>query len=306
MAAHREGVEPMNRRRISRRAFLVTSGACVAGGVAAAAACDDRWDLRVHRVEVELERLPAAFDGFTIAHFTDIHRGHRVPQSFVEQAVAMTNNARPDLVVVTGDCITSRLDMMQDCAQALSRLSAPFGKLSVLGNHEHWTDAAECERILAEVAGARVLRNRSVFLERNGSRFAIAGLDDAITGHDDFDGTLDGVTDVPIVMLSHKPDVVREASRRAVDLVLAGHTHGGQIVVPLYGAPVTDSDLGPRRASGLHRFRNTRIYISAGVGMALLSMRINCPPEVPLITLRAAPRARRRGIRQSAASPPTP
>jgi len=281
----------MSRPRISRRAFLVSAGACLAGGVAATAACDDRWDLRVHRVEVELARLPPAFDGFTIAHFTDIHRGHRVPQSFVEQAVAMTNDANPDLVVVTGDCVTRRLDMMQDCAQALSRLSAPCGKLSVLGNHEHWTDTARCERMLAEVAGTRVLRNESMFLEHNGSRLVVAGLDDAISGHDDLDRTLDGVTDAPIIMLSHGPDVVREASCRAIDLVLAGHTHGGQIVVPLYGAPVTDSDLGPRRASGLHRFGGTRIYISAGVGMALLSMRINCPPEVPLITLRALPRA---------------
>jgi predicted MPP superfamily phosphohydrolase len=289
MGKDSERCSPLTQRRMSRRAWLASAGATLAGSVAAAAACDDRWDLRVERVPVRLKGLPRAFDGFTIAQFTDIHRGHRVPQSFVEFAVELTNAAQPDLVVVTGDCITSRLDMMLECAAALARLQAPFGRVSVLGNHEHWTDAEKCQQMLVEIAGSRVLRNESVAIERNGSRITIAGLDDAISGHDDLERTLADVDpDAPVIMLSHKPDVVREASRRGVDLMLAGHTHGGQIVIPAFGAPVTDSDLGPRRASGLHRFGETQIYISAGVGMALLSMRINCPPEVPLITLRAA------------------
>lgn len=252
-------------------------------------ACDDRWDLKTSRLELRLKGLGRKLDGFKIVHLTDLHRGPLVPESFIEYVVERANDLQPDLTVLTGDYVSRSSYHMSSCAQCLSKLSAPFGVVAVLGNHDYWTDAKEVTRRLKEMAQIRVLRNQAIYIFVEDAALSIAGLDDPVTAHDDIEQTLAGTpSDVPTVLLAHTPDIIEKAAENHVELVLAGHTHGGQIAVPGFGPVIANSRYGRRYASGLKRLGGTAIYTNRGVGMAVLPIRINCPPEVALITLRSA------------------
>jgi predicted MPP superfamily phosphohydrolase len=275
-------------RTLTRRRLLVGGGGLLAAGAAGGVACNDRFDLKTSRVEVPIEGLGRELDGFTIAHLTDLHRGVYISAAFLDKAVAAANAARPDLVVLTGDYITRSTEFMRSCAESLRELEAPYGRLAVLGNHDYWTNAAEVTRELEETAGLQVLKNRPILIFSGAAALAIAGLDDPVTLNHDFDAALHGIAaDIPVVLLAHMPDIIEEAAHRKVALLLAGHTHGGQIVIPGFGAPVPNSRYGRRYVAGLNRFEGTAVYTNRGVGMAVLPVRFNCPPEVALITLRA-------------------
>jgi hypothetical protein len=275
--------------KLTRRRFLVTLGACLVGGVAVTVRLtDDRWDLRVSRLTIALPRLPKAFDGLRIAHITDVHRGGFIPISFIRQAIRAAKAERPDLILLTGDYVSRSRDYIPECAAALGELSAPLGCYAVLGNHDYWVDGDVVADNLTRIAHCRVLRNESAFIRRGGEQLAIAGLDDLVTLNDDLDATLAGLSaDDPVILLTHSPDVTYSAASRRVDLVLAGHTHGGQIVLPWIGPPAPNCRLGRSFASGLKQVNLTTLYTNRGVGMTVLPWRINCPPEVAIITLRA-------------------
>ncbi|MBM3497138.1 MAG: metallophosphoesterase [Armatimonadetes bacterium] len=276
-------------RKLSRRRWLIGCGGLAAAGAAGAVACDDRWDLQTPQVDVPLKGLGQALDGFRIAHLTDLHRGVYVSAAFVDRAVQAANAARPDLVVLTGDYVTHSTDFMRSCAESLAKLAAPYGRVAVLGNHDYWTSADEVTRELGGTAGLQVLKNRPILIFHGDAALAIAGLDDPVTLHHDFDAVLSGIEpDIPVVLPAHTPDIIEEAARRKVGLVLAGHTHGGQIVVPGFGPPVPNSRYGRRFVAGLRRLGDTAVYTNRGVGMAVLPVRFNCPPEVAIITLRSA------------------
>jgi len=284
-----KGQDPPQKPKMSRRRWLIGCGGVAAAGLVAGVACEDRWDLKTSRIEVKLRGLGKELDGFTIGHLTDLHRGSYIPASFVARAVKTANALEPDLITITGDFVTRSARFVVSCAQALKELSAPYGKVAVLGNHDYWTDAEEVTRELTDTADVQVLKNRSILIVQGDSALTIAGLDDPVTGHDDFDATLANAPgDVPVVLLAHQPDIIEEAARRKIGLVLAGHTHGGQIVIPGLGPPVVNSRYGRRYASGLNHLANTAVYTNRGVGMAVLPVRLNCPPEVALITLRTA------------------
>ena len=279
---------PAEKPKLTRRRWLIGCGGAAVAGLAAGIACDDRWDLHTSRIEVKLAGLGKDLDGFTIGHLTDLHRGTYIPASFLERAVKTANALKPDLFVLTGDYVTRSTRFMNSCALALKELSAPCGKVAVLGNHDYWTGADEVTRELTETAGVQVLKNRSILITQRHAALTVAGLDDPVTGHDDLEATLTTAPgSIPVVLLAHAPDIMKDAARRKVALVLAGHTHGGQIVIPGYGPPVVPSHCRGY-ASGLKHLDGTTMYVNRGVGMAILPVRLNCPPEIALITLRAA------------------
>jgi predicted MPP superfamily phosphohydrolase len=177
--------------------------------------------------------------------------------------------------------------MIASCAQALAKLSAPHGKLAVLGNHDYWVDAEGVSRALTETAGFQVLRNESATLMVGESVLTVVGLDDPYTHHGDFAQAMSGIPGgSPTVLLAHDPDIIEQAAARGISLVLAGHTHGGQVVVPGLGPPIPNSRYGQRYVSGLNHCRATAIYTNRGIGMVLVPLRIACPPEVAVIALR--------------------
>ena len=277
--------------RLTRRGFLKVAGggALVIGAGAGieALVVEPRW-VRRTQPEIALEGLPRAWEGVRISLLTDIHLGPWVDLDHVAKAVAMSNDARPDIIALTGDFISRPRAVSPDFAAALKQLRASEGKFAVLGNHDYWHDPAGVTSMLRS-AGITLLTNTRRTLERSGQRLCLAGVDDLWAGRPDLNAALDGADgQVPRVLLCHNPDYAeRMPSAPRVDLMLCGHTHGGQVRLPLVGRPWLPIRNG-KYAAGLTRGPHCRVYTSCGLGMVGLPIRLGCRPELPLITLRRA------------------
>jgi predicted MPP superfamily phosphohydrolase len=227
---------------------------------------------------------------------SDLHYDPHFSAVPIARAVDLINGLKPDLIVVTGDFVTAPFaasrssatqaaKMIEPCAQLLGPMQAPLGVYACLGNHDVATDEAHIAAVL-ESGGISVLRNRSIPLERNGARLWLGGLNDVLEGKYDLKQALKGVPKPePVVMLVHEPDYAGYV--KDVDLQLSGHSHGGQIRFPILGAPVLPV-MGRRYPQGLRRIGPLTLYTNVGIGTIWLPMRLNCPPEVTLITLRAS------------------
>ena len=268
-----------------------------AGGAAYTA-----WEAKrpqVTRFETVLRDLPAAFDGLTVAFLSDTHHGPFVPLAYLADVVEMTNDLRPDVVLLGGDYVQRRraaflhlgIDHRRYIApgiDVLADLRAPLGRFAVLGNHDYRTDAALTRRALAE-AGFTDLTNTGVWLERpGGARLRIAGVDDCRAGRPRLRQALGDLrAGEACLVLTHNPDYVERVRDARVDLVLSGHTHGGQVVLPVVGAPVLPSRYGQKYRAGLVQGPRARVFVTTGVGTIGPPVRFRCPPEVALITLRS-------------------
>ncbi len=243
--------------------------------------------LRLRRVDVPIADLPAPFDGFRIAHVSDLHAGPFLDAASLEPVVDLVAAARPDLLAVTGDLITHGVEDGLPLAAPLGRIGARHGGVLVFGNHDY---RARREGELAAAFadhGIRALRNEGFALERDGARLFVAGLEDVEEGKVvDLDAALAGrAAGETTLLLSHHPETARRLAGRGVDLVLSGHTHGGQIVVA--GRPLLRGFDGPR-LEGLHEVPEggTRVFVTTGLGVLVLPLRVGAPPEVALLTLR--------------------
>jgi len=252
-------------------------------------------------VDVRIPDLPPALDGYTIAVLSDMHcgRGLATPASLVARAFAIAQGAEPDLVALVGDCSVStrrtpRLNArwyahgMRALTPMIRALRAPDGVVGVLGNHDHFYDAGVVHAWL-DGLGVRTLVNDSVVVERGGAELVVGGVDDFMEGHVDPAGGCDGrPADAPTVVLAHNPDsVLRLTAPRRVDLVLSGHTHGGQVVLPGVGALARHARVCTRHAtSGWVPNERAPLYVSRGVG-GQHPPRVNCRPEVVIVRLRA-------------------
>ena len=252
----------------------------------------------VSRVEIALRNLPAAFDGLTAAFLSDTHYGRFVPLRYLAEVVETTNALRPDLVLLGGDYVQRhkglkrlrrfRGEEITRGIGVLGNLRAPLGRFAVLGNHDHQTNPALARRALAE-NGFTDLTNTGVWLLRGEARLRIAGVDDVRTGKPRLGPALEGVgVDDACLLLTHNPDYVERIRDPRVDLVLSGHTHGGQVYLPFYGAPVTSSRFGQKYRAGLVQGPAARVYVSRGIGTISLPVRFCCPPEILLLTLRGS------------------
>lgn len=276
----------MDRKDLLR--WLAAGAGFAAGAALTYRVLTERRRLSVTRSTFGIRNLPPDLEGLRIAHLSDLHAGASTPASLIREAVAMANRLRPDVVVLTGDYVDERLEDLPACAEALSRLSAPRGVFGVLGNHDYAVGAEETIAALS-VAGVQVLRNTAVPLGGGPTHLWIAGLDDTTGYRGDFGAALTGIPDgEPVVVLSHIPDVIAKAADEDLDLVLAGHTHGGQVLLPGIGAPHAPVRLGPHLLGGGWRCGHSRVQISRGVGTTLLPLRYDCPPEIGLFTLRGA------------------
>jgi predicted MPP superfamily phosphohydrolase len=249
----------------------------------------ERMELRVERVEVRVRGLPPAFDGYRIAFLTDPHLSPLVPRWWIERAVARVTTLGADLIALGGDYVDDDPHYVSAVGDMLRPLSAPDGVVGVLGNHDHYVDASGVRTQLA-AAGVRELLNAALVVRRADASLAIAGVGDLQCDVIAFERVLDGVgSDVPRVVLSHDPDVFAYwPSNVRLDLMLSGHTHGGQAWLPILGPPYVPSQFGFRYLKGLIREGERQLYVSRGVGASGVPIRWKCPPELTLVVLRAA------------------
>ena len=258
--------------------------------------------LVVRRVDVPIPGLPRALDGLQIGQLCDLHFGPMMPRSRVKRAVALLAAQSPDLVALTGDFVSYWPDYAAEYPKILAPLHPSLGMFACTGNHEHWTDPDVVTAAL-RVAGVTVLRNQHRLVTVGGTQLCVIGIDDfGFSGFslhhadpaDDLPAALadSPLSDVTRVLLAHSPDFVmapvfaEETARRPIHLVLSGHTHGGQVRLPLVGAPYLPTRYRRLFGGGLAQVAGTQVYVSRGVGSSW-PVRFNCRPEVNVLTLRA-------------------
>lgn len=233
--------------------------------------------------------LPAAFDGLRVAVLTDVHHGPYLSRKRVRRLVELANAQTPDLTVILGDVVHRDARYIVPAWAELGKLRAPLGVYAVLGNHDYWEGPAQTRQAMAR-AGITDATQRAFRLARQGQRLYVVGLDDLWEGHADLRAALASVgpSEVALV-ITHHPDVfMQQYDRRAV-VWLAGHTHGGQIVLPWLMPPVVPSQYGQTLRAGWVERDGCRIYVSRGLGCITPPLRLNCRPELPVIELRRAP-----------------
>ena len=242
------------------------------------------FDITVH--EVFVPHLDPVFEGYRLVHVSDIHIGHWITSERLAGVVALVNAQAPDLVAITGDFVSYELDgVADDLVAGLSQLAPQDGTVAVLGNHDHWLGAAAVRRLL-QASNVIDLSNDVYTLRREGAMLHIAGVDDVLVGADHLPGVLARLPEPgTAVLLAHEPDFadVSAASGR-FSLQLSGHSHGSQFVLPIRG-PLIRGPHFRKYPIGRYEVEGMTLYTTRGVGSHTIRLRINCPPEITVITL---------------------
>jgi predicted MPP superfamily phosphohydrolase len=283
----------MNRREFLRLAGKGALASLAAGGIYGAI---EAKRLQVTRFSIRVPNLPALFDNFTIALLADFHHSAVVPLSFIEHSVSLTNSLAPDAVVLVGDYVTAGKkyhlpgcgpSYIAPCFDALKNFKAKHGVFAVTGNHDEFAGIEKIDTAIAD-AGFENLTNRGVWLTKNGERVRFCGVGEFCTQRHTLPPAIgDATQHDAVIVATHNPDFVENFHDPRVSLMLSGHTHGGQIVLPFIGAPMVPSQFRQKYRYGLLQGPTTQIFVTSGVGTLPLAVRIHCPPEIALLTLTA-------------------
>ena len=281
-----EGAEPVS--GMTRRRFIKGLAAAGVAGVVGAGAYGslyERHDYELTETDIFIRDLPAGFDGFRIAQVSDVHHSPLVSAAEVRRVVEVANSARADLVALTGDYTTDYRRYVEPAAEILAGLQAPHGVWAVLGNHDHRTDPALTRAALRR-RGINLIDNANTRLARGGDELQLAGVGDWSWNDNDWGRTFAGVDRRrPTVLLSHQPLVLDLPETDGVSLILSGHTHGGQVSLPVVGAPVGHMNefkyLRGRFSRG-----PTQLYVTRGTGTIGLPLRLGARPEIAVLRLR--------------------
>jgi predicted MPP superfamily phosphohydrolase len=288
------GFSPPNLpRTLTRRTFI-------AGSLTAASALAlysneiARHDLEVTERTFFIRNLPPAFDGFRIVQFSDIHLEQYTEDFFLRKVIARVNALNADLVLVTGDFVSRGplpfdycLASAARCGELISTLTCPQ-RFGILGNHDV-TVGSRVVRGHMEDNGLPLLVNQYTRVERNGQHIFLGGLDDFSGGHPDLAQAVPERPDAPVIVMVHEPDyAINIADHRRgelVDLVLSGHTHGGQVRIPGF-RPLALPPWGKLFPEGYYLLDRMQLYVNRGIGTVGIPLRLNCPPEITVATLK--------------------
>lgn len=284
---------PASRSLLSRRQFLARATyAYAAAGLGLSAY--GIWNAErlpvVTRRTLFFPDLPAGLDGLRIAHLSDVHAGIHMERDKMEAIVAQTNALRPDLIVQTGDMIDIAASFIPDYVRAFRDLRAPLGVVTVLGNHDRYTGEDAVIRGVRE-AGQTLVQNGAHVIERHGTPLALVGIDDPRNWR--IDDPQDADVDAALrrappgvfkILLAHRPGAFDAAAPRGVPLTLAGHIHGGQFYLPVIGWSA--GRLITKYVMGHFRQGASQLYVSRGIGVVGVPIRVFVPPEIALLELR--------------------
>ena len=249
--------------------------------------------LAVREYELHLPGWPRELAGLRVAALSDFHVGS--PYNGIDklqQIVALTNRSDPDLIVLLGDFVVhgvvgGRRIPPARIAPVLSNLEAPLGVWAVLGNHDWWHSFEGVRKPLS-LQGIKVLEDQAVEISSSGATFWLAGIGDAWAGNPDIPAALEAVPhDAPVLAITHNPDIFTDMPDR-VSLTVAGHTHGGQVALPLLGPPVVPSVHGQRYAAGWIVEEDRHLFVTPGLGTSIIPVRFLVPPEISILNLYPA------------------
>lgn len=292
----------------SRRSFLAKGllGAGTIGAVASPgyATLIEPWSIKVRRYTLLIRDLPESLEGLRVVQFSDPHLGPRIPSSFYSHAVQLVADLQPDLVLLTGDYVHDGTGEIDEAARLCRPMieAAGIGAVGVLGNHDWWGDGRRMSKALSD-QGVHMIDNDRVWLDPQTRQLkaqhtpgcvAIVGLGDLAEDSLDFNLAFRGVEhDSPCIVLAHQPDtaeisVFTGSNALRVDVMFSGHTHGGQVRIPLIGTPLVPSNYGSKYAGGVVQGPAFPVVVSRGVGMSLLPVRFGVPPEIVEVALTRA------------------
>jgi uncharacterized protein len=293
-----ETIESSPVKKLTRRKFLQRAGlgaGVVAIGLAGYSSLIEPNEVDVTKLELKVPRLAATFDGFKIALLSDFHFGPYTGEREVSAAVRAANELHPDVMALLGDFVTepmtgdsrSGAKKAEPCAQVLSGLRSRLGTFAVLGNHDYATDP-ELVADALQSHGVTLLRNANRAFEQDGARLWLLGVSDVDFG---LANLADALTKVPEaetkMLLAHEPDFADHSSQHGIDIQFSGHSHGGQVRIPGVH-PLWLPPLAKKYYDGYYRVGPMQLYTNRGIGTVGLPFRFCCPPEVTLVTLRAA------------------
>jgi predicted MPP superfamily phosphohydrolase len=286
-------------KRITRRDFLKLTGKSAlnlflagVGGLGYSTLVEPSW-LDVNYVTLKLPRLAHTFSGFRLAQVSDIHMGGWMNRDLLQNVVQSVIEQVPDLVVITGDFVFGH-DLSESIQSSLDEMTEEFAQLTerhrtlaVLGNHDYWTDARAVRGALVN-CGIQEIGNDVFTIAHEVGELHIAGVDDISERHDRLDIVLEKLPKTgAAILLAHEPDFAdRSAETGRFDLQLSGHSHGGQVILPMIGPPVLPH-LGQKYPSGLYKVKEMYQYTNRGVGMTYPFVRFNCRPEITIFTLES-------------------
>lgn len=288
-----------NHRRLTARDYLKLAGMALLdpllntiGGVESGYLITPD-SLKVETIPLKLPRLPRNFSGLRVAHISDIHMGGWMNLERLQHVGELIIAERPDILVITGDFVIGSKpgdvsqQMIQDLITGLSHLAKRVPTFAVLGNHDYWTGVAGIHYALA-ASGIRNLTNTVFTLRRENANLHICGVDDIWEGQVRLDEVISRLDDdSAAILLAHEPDFAdTSAATGRFDLQLSGHSHGGQVVLPLLGPPILPY-LGRKYPLGLYKVGEMFQYTNRGLGTGRLAIRINCPPEVAIFVLES-------------------
>ncbi len=218
-----------------------------------------------------------------VVQLTDIHAGIYMTKEEVRQLADRVITLEPNLFVLTGDYISNSMTFLPGCIEEIARVRARYGTFASLGNHEHWYgDPAEIRSIFSRYDIPLLVNTHTVIRCQQGA-FAVAGIDDLRSGLPDIEAALQGLDHMPTLLLSHRPEIFPQAAARGISLTLSGHYHGGQIKV----GNISMANLVTTYPEGLYRLNASRLYVSRGIGTTFTPVRLNVPPEITVLELKA-------------------
>jgi predicted MPP superfamily phosphohydrolase len=272
---------------MSRRRFLKFAGYTgLFGLVASYPVFVERYIILTNIYRIPVPNLPEAFYGFRIVELADLHYGLLVPLALVRSVVGRANSIRRDVTVCAGDYVHEKRSRRQIEVvwPLIAELNAPLGVFSVLGNHDHWADTDRSQYWLTRTG--QDLRHKATRIARNGSRLWLVGAGDLWEDHKKLDDLMQDIPESECrLVLAHNPDTADTEFSCRVDLMISGHTHGGQVSIPFVGTPILPVR-NKTYSSGLKTsLRGTKVFISKGIGWAVYPVRFNCLPEIAVLEL---------------------